>query len=233
SFRASAGQPDRERLCRVILERGYHRSEKPFMLSSGGTSRDYVDLRRALSRGPDLGLAAALVVELALERVGHLDAAGGLTMGADPLAHAVALLAGCDWFSVRKQAKSHGGGRRIEGADLGPGRDVLLLEDTVSTGTSILAALDAVRETGARVVLACAVLDRADVAEDAFATRGVPFVSLLTYRDLGIEPLRIELPGVNPSSVEPAGDAGATTAVPPSAGAPGSTGDADRSSQPD
>jgi orotate phosphoribosyltransferase len=179
----------RQRLRQIVLDRGYARSERPFRLSSGGMSRDYVDLRRAFSRGPDLSLAAGLVIELAHDKVGSFDAAGGLTMGADPLAHAVALRSGCEWFSVRKQAKAHGGGRRIEGGDLGPGYRVLLLEDTVSTGRSSIEALDAVSETGARVVLACALLDRADAAAAAFAARGVPFLAVLTYRDLSIEPL--------------------------------------------
>lgn len=183
------GSPDRRALIEIVLARGYSRSEQPFRLSSGGTSQDYVDLRRGLARGADLRLAAELVIALAAERRIEYDAAGGLTMGADPLAHAVAVLSGCEWFSVRKAAKEHGSGRRVEGAELAAGRRVLLLEDTVSTGRSSLEALDAVEESGATVVLACAVLDRAGVAGSLFAARGVPFVAVLDYHDLGIEPL--------------------------------------------
>ncbi len=186
-----AGPRGRARLREVVLARGYTRSEVPFRLSSGGTSHDYVDLRRALARGDDLRLAARLVIELATSRAIGFDAAGGMTMGADPLAHAVAVLSGCEWFSVRKSAKEHGGGRRIEGAVLGAGRKVLLLEDTVSTGRSSLEALDAIEETGARVVLACTVLDRADVAVSHFAARNVAYAALLGYADLGIEPLPV------------------------------------------
>jgi|SRR5579871_5847917 len=176
-------------LCRTVLARGYRRAEEPFRLSSGGTSRDYVDLRRALAAGPDLRLAAEAVLARAAELGASFDAAGGLTMGADPLAHAVAVLSGCAWFSVRKAAKEHGGGQRIEGAELSPAIRVLLLEDTASTGRSTLEALAAVRETGAEVVLACAVLDRGELAAPALRAAGVAYTSLLSYRDLGIEPL--------------------------------------------
>jgi orotate phosphoribosyltransferase len=194
---------ERERLRQIVLERGYTRAEQPFRLSSGGTSQDYVDLRRALSRGHDLSLAAGLVIELAQARVGSFQAVGGLTMGADPLAHAIAIRSGCEWFSVRKEAKTHGGGRRIEGADLGAGYDVVLIEDTTSTGRSSLQALDAVSETGARVVLACALLDRADAAAAAFASRGVPFGAVLTYRDLCIEPLSVDGSPAEPDRLRP------------------------------
>jgi orotate phosphoribosyltransferase len=187
--RLAGAEAERDLLRDVVLERGYTRSEEPFRLSSGGTSRDYVDLRRALSRGEDLRRAARLVLALASARGAGFDAAGGLTMGADPLAHAIAVSSGCEWFAVRKAAKQHGSGRRIEGADLGPGTRVLLLEDTVSTARSGLEALEVVEATGARVVLACAVLDRAGVAAARFAERGVPYAAVLDYRDLGIEPL--------------------------------------------
>jgi len=183
------GASIREDLRTIVLERGYERAEQPFRLSSGRMSHDYVDLRRALSRGPDLELAARAVIAVADEEAARFDAAGGMTMGADPLAHAVALLTGCDWFSVRKAAKEHGAGRRIEGAELAAGRQVLLLEDTASSGRSSLEALDAVEATGAVVVLALALLDRADAAAAAFAARGIPFRAVLSYRDLGIEPL--------------------------------------------
>ena len=112
-----------------------------------------------------------------------------MTMGADPVAHAVALLGGFDWFSVRKQEKHHGTGRRVEGASLGEGVRAVLFEDTVSTGRSALEALEVVRASGAEVVLACTLLDRGDEAAPAFAAAGVPYEALLTYRDLGLASL--------------------------------------------
>lgn len=179
----------RQSLARLVLERGYERRAEPFALSSGGTSRDYVDLRRALSRGSDLHLAAAALLAAITASGLDFDAIGGMTMGADPLAHAVALLGERSWFSVRKSAKDHGTGRRVEGADLGPTTTVVVVEDTVSTGRSALEALAVVRSSGARVVLVCALLDRGEIAAPAVRSEGISYLALLTYRDLGIEAL--------------------------------------------
>lgn len=187
----TAGAPSgrRRALLDLVRERAYTRREQPFLLSSGAYSFDYVDLRRAVARGADLELAARAVLDLLDERGVVLEVIGGMTMGADPVAHAVALLGGGEWFSVRKAAKEHGSGRRVEGAELGPGRQAVLFEDTVTTGGSILEALAVVQETGAEVVLACTLLDRGDAAAVRFAAAGVPYEALLGYRDLGIEPI--------------------------------------------
>jgi orotate phosphoribosyltransferase len=181
-------------LLSIVRERGYTRRAEPFRLSSGGLSHDYVDLRSAVASGEALAVAARAVIGRLTAAGVVFDAIGGMTMGADPVAHAVALLAGSSWFSVRKEAKEHGQGRRVEGAPIGQGWKVVLFEDTVSTGGSIFKALDAVRATGAEVVLACTLLDRGEVTGPRMAELGVPYEALLTYRDLGIEP------------VEPAGD---------------------------
>jgi orotate phosphoribosyltransferase len=189
---SGGGNPDaflHDRLLELVLARGYARSTEPFVLSSGGTSHDYVDLRRAVASGGDLRIAADAVVQ-AIERCGvRFDAIGGMTMGADPVAHAVALLTGAAWFSVRKAEKSHGSRRRIEGAEMGPGVRAVVFEDTVSTSRSMLEALDAVQATGTEVVLACTLLDRGDTAKGLLAGRSVPYHALLTYGDLGIAPL--------------------------------------------
>lgn len=176
-------------LLAVVRSRGYARSETPFTLSSGATSHDYVDLRRAVARGEDLGLAAGAVLEaLAAEGV-EFDAIGGMTMGADPVAHAIALLTGRSWFSVRKAEKSHGSRRRVEGAELGPGVRVVVFEDTVTTGRSLVEAVDVVLSTGAKVAVACTLLDRGDSGGSLVASRGVRYVAVLGYEDLGIEPI--------------------------------------------
>ncbi len=173
----------------VLRERGWVRRAEAFQLSSGDWSRDYVDGKRALAGGAELRLAAEAVVAQAAAAGAGFDAVGGLTMGADPLAHAVAVVSGARWFSVRKESKQHGRGRLVEGAELGPGTSVLLVEDVVTTGRSILQALDAVEATGATVVLAVALLDRGETAGPAVRARGVPYAPLATYRDLGIDPV--------------------------------------------
>lgn len=179
----------RDQVTALVLERGYTRHDEPFQLSSGGTSRDYVDLRRAVASGDALRLVGEAVLEHLVGLGVGFDAIGGMTMGADPVAHAVALLGEKSWFSVRKAEKTHGSRRRIEGAPVGPGLRVVLFEDTVSTGGSVLEAYEVVASTGAEVVLCCTVLDRGDAAGAQFEKRSVPYSALLTYRDLGIDPL--------------------------------------------
>jgi orotate phosphoribosyltransferase len=115
------------------------------------------------------------------------DVVGGLTMGADHLAHAIALVAGdVEWFSVRKAAKGRGTNQRVEGGALGAGRRAVVLEDVVTTGASVLEAVEAVRATGAEVVFATSFVDRGDQGAGALAAAGVPYRALLTYLDLAI-----------------------------------------------
>ena len=173
----------------VLRARGYVHRDEAFQLSSGAWSHDYVDGKRALAGGTELRLAAEAVVAEAADVGIGFDAVGGLTMGADPLAHAVAVVSGAQWFSVRKEAKVHGRRRAVEGAELGPSVAVLLVEDVVTTGRSLLHALDAVESTGAPVVLAVTLLDRGEQAASALAGRGIPYIPLTTYRDLGIDPI--------------------------------------------
>ena len=185
----STGRIIDRRLLALVRERGYERRDEPFSLSSGGVSRDYVDLRRAVARGASLEIAARAVIDrLAVERI-DFDVIGGMTMGADPVAHAVALLSGRAWFSVRKAEKGHGRQQRIEGAELGPGVRAVVIEDTVSTGRSLFEALDVVAATGAEVVAACTILDRGGDMSRAMQGRRVPYVALLSYLDLGIDPI--------------------------------------------
>jgi orotate phosphoribosyltransferase len=178
-----------EELRQLVLNRGYERRETPFPLSSGGTSLDYVDLRTAVAAGPDLELAGRAVAGVFAKRNLEFDAIGGMTMGADPVAHAVAMLTGRGWFSVRKAVKDHGRQQRIEGSRLGPGIRVVVMEDTVSTGKSLLDAYEVVRETKADVVAVCTILDRGDEMAPRFAELGVEYIAVLTYRDLDIEPI--------------------------------------------
>jgi orotate phosphoribosyltransferase len=195
----------REQLLAIVLERGYTRSAEPFQLSSGGLSHDYVDLRRALSRGEDLRLAAdAVIAALDSESIGY-TAIGGMTMGADPIAHAVAVVRPAEWFSVRKAEKDHGSKRRVEGVDLSPLTPVVAFEDTVSTGRSLLDAIDVIASTGAPIVAACTLLDRGEAAAEELSARSIPYLALLTYHDLGI----VAIGGTDALGAEP--DAGRRT----------------------
>jgi orotate phosphoribosyltransferase len=176
----------------LVLARGYERREPAFLLSSGGYSHDYVDLRRTVSRGEDLELAGRAIAE-ALDAAGvTFDVIGGMTMGADPVAHAVAMLTGRSWYSVRKATKEHGTGRRVEGATLDEGVRAVVFEDTVSTGRSLLEALEVVKASPAEIVAVCTLLDRGEAMSAQLAAAGdtsFPYVRVLTYEDLGIEAL--------------------------------------------
>jgi orotate phosphoribosyltransferase len=185
----SLPEPLRTELLSVIRKRGYTRSEEPFRLSAGGLSHDYVDMRRAVARGVDLELAATAIIHVLNGAGIKFSAIGGMTMGADPVAHAVALIGKTNWFSVRKAEKDHGSKRRIEGAEIDADTPVVAFEDTISTGRSVLDAIDVLEGAGVKVLAACTLLDRGDQATREFAKRHMTYLPLFTYKDLGIEPI--------------------------------------------
>lgn len=154
------------------------------VLTSGQTAQYYVDAKRAILLPAGFRALAELVADRA--RAWRADAVGGLTMGADPVACA-ALAGGADVkaFFVRKEAKTHGLARRIEGPPLKPGDRCLVVEDVVTTGGSTLKAIDAVREAGHEICGVVAVLDRLAGGGEAIAeAAGAPYVPLATIDDV-------------------------------------------------
>jgi orotate phosphoribosyltransferase len=158
------------------------------ILSSGKEADYYVDLRRITLSA----VAAPLVGRVMLDLVKELDfeAVGGLTLGADPIAAAMLHAAGergrkLDAFVVRKQGKAHGLQRRIEGPDVA-GRRVLAVEDTSTTGGSVLTAVEALREAGAEVVGVAQIVDRATGAAERVAEQGLPYLYVYGLEDLGL-----------------------------------------------
>ena len=153
------------------------------VLSSGVTAQYYIDLRRVTlhHRG------ARLIGQLLRERTEDWDfaAVGGLTLGADPVATSMLHAPGrpLDAFVVRKDQKSHGMRRRVEGPSV-EGRRVLVVEDTTTTGSSPLTAIRALRDAGAEVVGVATVVDRATGADAVIEAEGVPYRSLLGLADL-------------------------------------------------
>lgn len=176
----------RRHLAELVLARGYEHREVPFQLTSGGWSHDYVDGKHAVAAGPDL----RSVSEAAIATVDvSFDVVGGPTMGADALAHAVAMLSGAGWFSIRKEPKGHGRNAWVEGTRLQEGQRALVVEDVVSTGGSLLKGVERLTELGVEVVAATALLDRSPKVAERFAAAGIPWQPLLTWEDLGIAPL--------------------------------------------
>ena len=180
----------RQELLEILKERGHRRLDEPIELASGAMSWDFVDGKEALAEWRHLLLACEAIVE-AVAADGHsFDAVGGLTLGADALAVGIAAVSDCRWFFVRKEPKQRGTRRLIEGAQIGSGDRVLLVEDVVTTGGSIFKALEAVDETGATTVAAVTLVDRSGLAGPQFEGRGIAYYPMVTYDLLGIDPVR-------------------------------------------
>ena len=160
-------------------------------LSSGLEADYYVDLRRATLHHEASPLIGKVMLEL-LEAngLGNVDAVGGLTMGADPVATALLHQAAAqgktlDAFVVRKQAKAHGMARQVEGPSV-EGKRVIVLEDTSTTGGSPLTAAEALVAAGATVVAVATVVDRDTGARQAIEAAGYPYLTAITLGDLGL-----------------------------------------------
>ena len=156
------------------------------VLSSGKEADYYVDLRRVTLDA----VAAPMVGKVMLEATAAVeyDAVGGLTLGADPVATAMLHAAGAqgrhlDAFVVRKSEKQHGLQRRIEGPDVA-GRRVLAVEDTSTTGGSVLTAVDALKAAGADVVAVAVIVDRG--ARAAVEEAGLRYICAYEREDLGL-----------------------------------------------
>jgi orotate phosphoribosyltransferase len=158
------------------------------VLASGREADYYVDLRRITLHARAAPLVGRVMLDLVPDW--SFEAAGGLTMGADPVAGAMLHAAAArgrdlDAFVVRKTGKAHGLQRRIEGPDVA-GRRVLAVEDTSTTGGSVLAAVEALREAGAEVVGVAVIVDRDTGAREAIEAAGLPYRFAFGLADLGL-----------------------------------------------
>lgn len=156
------------------------------ILSSGKEADYYVDLRRVTLDAVAAPLVGAVMLELTKDL--DYEAVGGLTLGADPVATAMMHVAAqqgrkLDSFVVRKAEKAHGLQRRIEGPDV-KGRRVLAVEDTSTTGGSVLTAVEALNEAGAIVVGVAVVVDRG--AGKKIEDAGLKYVSVVSLQELGL-----------------------------------------------
>ena len=175
---------DRDDLLQMIKDMAVVHGD--FVLSSGQRATWYIDLRRILLSGRAAPLAGRVMLDLTADL--DYDAVGGLTLGADPVAIAMMHAASAagrplDAFVVRKEGKAHGLQRRIEGPDVA-GRRVLAVEDTSTTGASVLTAVDALREAGAEVVGVAVIVERG--AREPVTARGLPYLAAYDMGDLGL-----------------------------------------------
>jgi orotate phosphoribosyltransferase len=177
---------DRTRLLEIIRAKAVVHGR--VTLSSGREADYYVDLRRVTLDGEAAPLVGRVMLDLTKDL--DVDAVGGLTLGADPVAtamlHARAEQGGrLDAFVVRKAGKAHGLQQRIEGPSV-EGRRVLVVEDTSTTGASPLDAARAVQEAGATVVAVATIADRATGAAEVFAEAGLEYRHVFGLEDLGL-----------------------------------------------
>jgi orotate phosphoribosyltransferase len=176
----------RDRLRELLLERSFRTGD--FVLASGARSAYYIDCRTTTTHAEGQALVGRLGLE-ALRGAGvRPDAVGGLTMGADPVAYALAhasWLAGdpVNAFSVRKEPKAHGTGRRVEGC-FAAGDRVVVVEDVITSGASALQACDAVEAEGGTVLGVLALVDRESGGREAVEGRGYPVWTLFGVGEL-------------------------------------------------
>jgi orotate phosphoribosyltransferase len=181
--------PDKPRLVELIKELAVVHGK--VTLSSGIEADYYVDLRRATLHHEAAPLIGKVMLDLIdSANLGHIDAVGGLTMGADPVATAILHQASArgrvlNAFVVRKQAKQHGMGRQVEGPDV-KGKNVVVLEDTSTTGASPLTAAEALVNAGANVLAIATVVDRNTGAKEAIESKGFRYYSAISLSDLGL-----------------------------------------------
>ena len=162
-----------------------------FTLTSGKKATYYIDLRKVSLDHRVAPLIGQVMVDL-ISGIEGVDAVGGLTMGADPIAAAVlhqgvARGLSYDAFVVRKEPKDHGRGKQVEGPDLA-GKRVIVLEDTSTTGGSPLKAAEALEKVGAEIVAVAVVVDRATGARQVIEDAGYRYLAAIDLADLGLEP---------------------------------------------
>lgn len=178
--------PQLDKLRSFVLRHAVRRGD--FTLKSGRASSWFLDGKQVACRPEGMLLMADAMLAVIPEDV---DAIGGLTMGADPVAFAVAAIAATRGrmlrsFSVRKEAKDHGVTGRLAGS-LEVGDRVVITEDTVTRGTSLMEAVNVVREFGAEPVLVTLIVDRGGTCASMCADAGIAYRPLLTAPDLGFE----------------------------------------------
>ena len=187
----TTNESQRARLAQLVTSLAVVRGR--VTLASGVESDFYVDMRRATLHHEAVPLIGHVMLDM-LEETGlstdDVDAVGGLTMGADPVATAMLHAAASrgldlDAFVVRKAAKDHGMRRRIEGPEV-TGRRVVVLEDTSTTGGSPLEAVGALRDAGATVLAVAVVVDRDTGARERIEAEGLPYCAALGLADLGL-----------------------------------------------
>ena len=178
----------------VALLRKRSIQDGSFTLASGRTSNYYIDARPTTMSAAGLELVGSLGLAAIREAGWAASAVGGLTLGADPVAYAIARASRLDQpvidaFTVRKETKGYGQKRRIEGC-FAPGAAVVVVEDVITSGSSALTAIEAVAGEGGVILGVVAVVDREEGGRAAIERAGYQVRAILTATSLGLTPNR-------------------------------------------
>lgn len=176
----------RERLKQLLVERSVRLGD--FTLASGAKSSYYIDARPTTMSAEGQFLVGHVGYRAIVDAGFDLTHVGGMTLGADPVAYSIAHRSfqegqAVDGFTVRKKAKEHGTGQRIEGG-LPAGARCVMVEDSMTTGKSTLDAVEAVEEHGATVVGVLTLVNRSEGAEALYRARGLPLIWVFTGQEL-------------------------------------------------
>ncbi|HYJ94075.1 MAG TPA: orotate phosphoribosyltransferase [Vicinamibacterales bacterium] len=177
---------DRSPLVRLLAQRSLRWGR--FTLSSGRESNHYVDARLTTMSPEGLALIGPLALDAIRQHGWPVDSVGGLTLGADPIAYAIAMASVASpplvrAFTVRKEAKQHGTGRLIEGPMSDTDR-VVVIEDTITTGGSALRAVEAIQRAGASISGILALVDREEGGRAVIEAQGFSVICLATLSEL-------------------------------------------------
>jgi len=179
---------DQTALIHLLKDRSLQTGD--FVLASGQRSTYYIDARPTTMSAQGQQLIGRLGLEAIRKAGWHPEAIGGLTLGADPVAYAIASASAehppaIDAFSVRKEAKGHGARRRIEG-NFSPGMPVVVVEDVITSGDSANQAIDTVTAEGGKVLGVLSVVDRLQGGRELLQSAGFIVVALTTIEELGL-----------------------------------------------
>ena len=182
----------RAQLLALLAKKSFKLGE--FKLSSGGTADYYIDCRIATLDANGSRLCGRMILDAIRAQAWDVEAIGGLTMGADPLAVAAVVLSEgkLNGFLVRKAEKTHGTGQRIEGFRR-TGARVVIVDDVCTTGASTIQAIEAARQGGFEVAGVICLVERQDAGGRPAVEKAAapaPFVSIFTANDIRAEHLR-------------------------------------------
>lgn len=189
--RDNQGQACRDRLLKIIKEKSYERKE--VVLASGRKSDFYIDCRQTTLHPEGAYLVGKILYDMIKGLNSRVEAVGGPTMGADPIATAVSVVSQIEGnplpaFIVRKEPKKHGLGQWIEGKkNLANGAKVAIVEDVVTTGGSSIQAVKRAEEEGLKVVAVFAVVDREEGGRERIREAGYEFKAIFTKSDVAGE----------------------------------------------